>query len=560
MFLKFFIKTFVWISVISFLPLSAISQGLLENSRVNGSFQMDVQSYLPDEQLGITDSVINGEKLAMNGFGYFNYTLGSFRAGLRFESYLKPMAGFDREYDGVGIPYWFANYYQDEFDITAGHFYEQFGNGLVLRTYEEWSLGFDNSLLGLRVKYHSPRGVSLTAVYGVQRLYWVDYKPDSRGIVRGLDGEVQLNDLVKGWQNSKTRLVIGGSIVSKYQKDDPTFLYKLPENVASFAGRFTLTRGNFSFQGEYANKINDPSATNNYIYKNGQALFWTTSYSVKGFGVTLGSKWIDNMSFKSDRNVQKNVLDINFLPPLTKQHAYTLEAMYPYASQPNGEFDVMAQVIYTIPKKTKVGGKYGATIAVNYAMASSINKTQIDDTTAIGKKGTLGYKTSFYGMGDKLYFSDFDIEIRRKFSSKFKTVISYMNVSYNQEVLEGHGGMVHANVGVADLTFMFTSKKSLRMELQYLHTQQDEGNWGIMLLEYTIAPKWFFTVQDQYNFNNPEGKNPVHYYYTSIAYIKNTTRIALSYGRQREGLLCVGGVCRQVPAASGFMLTVTSSF
>ncbi|HML86108.1 MAG TPA: DUF6029 family protein [Bacteroidales bacterium] len=34
----------------------------------------------------------------------------------------------------------------------------------------------------------------------------------------------------------------------------------------------------------------------------------------------------------------------------------------------------------------------------------------------------------------------------------------------------------------------------------------------------------------------------------------------MSYGRQREGLLCVGGVCRQVPAATGFTLTLTTSF
>ena len=34
----------------------------------------------------------------------------------------------------------------------------------------------------------------------------------------------------------------------------------------------------------------------------------------------------------------------------------------------------------------------------------------------------------------------------------------------------------------------------------------------------------------------------------------------LSYGKQREGIICVGGVCRQVPAANGFSVTITSSF
>jgi len=34
----------------------------------------------------------------------------------------------------------------------------------------------------------------------------------------------------------------------------------------------------------------------------------------------------------------------------------------------------------------------------------------------------------------------------------------------------------------------------------------------------------------------------------------------LMYGKQREGIFCVGGVCRNVPASNGVTLTITSSF
>jgi len=34
----------------------------------------------------------------------------------------------------------------------------------------------------------------------------------------------------------------------------------------------------------------------------------------------------------------------------------------------------------------------------------------------------------------------------------------------------------------------------------------------------------------------------------------------VNYGRQRAGIFCVGGVCRQVPAANGLTLSVTSTF
>ena len=57
-------------------------------------------------------------------------------------------------------------------ELTAGTFYEQFGSGFVLRTYEERSLGIDNSLLGGRVKANPLPGVFVKALAGKQRRYW----------------------------------------------------------------------------------------------------------------------------------------------------------------------------------------------------------------------------------------------------------------------------------------------------------------------------------------------------------------------------------------------------
>ena len=65
---------------------------------------------------------------------------------------------------------------------------------------------------------------------------------------------------------------------------------------------------------------------------------------------------------------------------------------------------------------------------------------------------------------------------------------------------------------------------------------------------------------DQYNFGNLIEKERIHYYFASAGYLKGTNRIQIVYGRQREGIFCVGGVCRNVPAASGLTLSITSSF
>ena len=140
----------------------------------------------------------------------------------------------------------------------------------------------------------------------------------------------------------------------------------------SWAARFNVNRGGFSLDAEYAEKMNDPSAINNFIYKNGQSLLIQASYSQKGFGVIASAKRTDNMSFKSRRTENGNFLDINYLPALTRQHAYSLSAMYPYATQPNGEMALQGQINYKIKKESLLGGKYGTDIAVNFSSISSI--------------------------------------------------------------------------------------------------------------------------------------------------------------------------------------------
>lgn len=52
----------------------------------------------------------------------------------------------------------------------------------------------------------------------------------------------------------------------------------------------------------------------------------------------------------------------------------------------------------------------------------------------------------------------------------------------------------------------------------------------------------------------------VQYCNIGTAYNLKANRISLSHGRVREGLLCVGGICRNIPAYKGLILSVMSSF
>ena len=442
---------------------------------------------------------------------------------------------------------------------------------MVLRTYEEWTLGFDNSIRGIRVKFMPVNGITLKGVWGMQRNFWDTYNTDTRGIVKGADADFYFNDIFKAMADAKTKLTLGGSFTSNYLRGKTqSIIYnnkilelKLPENVGCWGARANLNVGKVTFYSEYAHKINDPTAMNEYIYKDGNGLYSNLSFSQKGLGASISVKTIDNMSFKSDRSVTSNQLSINYLPTLTKEHTYALAAMYPYNTQANGEFGFQGTLVYSVPKNSKIGGKRGMTVDVNYAQVNSNDAYPVNDTTPLDASGTLGHKTHLFSMGNIVYYQDFNIEVTKKFSKKWLGIFSYLNQTYNKNVIEGEAKAfpdVYANIGIADITYNITTRHSLRCELQGLWTKQDNGNWTAGLLEYTISPEWFFSVQDQWNYGNNNPDLRIHYFTVNACYTYHTTRISLSYGRQRAGLLCVGGVCRYVPASTGATLTITSSF
>ena len=576
-------KRLLTLLLVTFCVSAAYSQDFLDRSKVSGNFQIDGQYYWEDTGIGITEENINGEKFGAYGFGKLQYQLDNFTAGIRFEAYQTTnVSGFDSRLKGMGLANFFATYDNGTLGVTVGDIYEQFGNGLIFRTYEEWALGFDNSLRGIRAVYRPYKGVTIKGIYGKQRYYWVSYE-EERGLVRGIDGEWDLNQSLASLDNSKFRANIGASFVSKYESESSMEydgnIYKLPQNVGAYAGRMNLGYGRFGLSAEYARKINDPSAFNNWIYREGQELLASLSYSQKGLGMVLQMKRVDNMSFKSMRTASQNDLDLGFIPPINYTHTHSLPSMFAYATQPLGEMGIQFQINYTIPKKTVLGGKYGTKLAFNYSQVNDIKRDSIEvnGVNTMNMMGTKGYESPFFAIGDKMFYRDFNFEIEKKLSAKWQFKLMYINIYYDMETIEGHpeAEAVEANFAFGEIKYKFNQKNSLRVELQHMwdnvskdkeidpiyeENYKKRGNWLAFLVEYTIAPHWFFSVADKYNYGNPIAENRNHYITGSFGYIKDQTRIAISGGRQSQGLVCVGGVCREVPASSGVALTITTSF
>lgn len=542
------------------LPIAVIvfGQGLAQNfgPNISGNSETNFQLLNTDTLIG---AVQPAEKAAFNSYTNVNYTYKGFRAGARFESYLPHILGYPDRFSGTGIGYKYIGYSNEMLDVTVGNFYEQFGSGMVFRSYEERALGVDNAIEGVNVKFRPVDGAEIKLVYGKPRFNFDNGRlVNADGIVRGIDGNIDFNSFFKLLEESKFGLSVGGSFMSKYQNSfNP--LYNLPKNVGIYGGRIDATYGNFNLGVEHVIKEQDPSFDNNYIFNYGHGTFVTAGYSQKGLGIILSAKSIDNMSYRADPDAILTDVNLNFLPALTKAHTYNLAAtLYPYATQPQGEVAFQADILYKIPKKTKLGGKYGTTINTNFALALGPNRT----SKGVDSLQRVLYSAKPFAFSDSIYHRDFNIEIKRKINSKMKIGVKYFSFKFNNDIniVTKYQGFIETHIGVVDFTYKFNNKHSIRTELQGLFTQQDRGNWSTLLIEYNISPKWFFAVIDQYNYGNKIESQRIHYLTGSAGYLFGSSRIIVTYGKQREGIFCIGGICRPVPATNGLSVTFTSSF
>ncbi|MBR6030795.1 MAG: hypothetical protein IKP36_02410 [Bacteroidaceae bacterium] len=481
-------------------------------------------------------------------------------AGARLEFLSYPLPGFEKDFEGWGVPHFWMKGNIGKAELTVGTFYEQFGSGFILRTYEERALGIDNALLGGRVVVKPVKGVTLKALSGVQRRYW----EWNEALISGADAEIGFDEFFPALQKNGTDITLGGSWVNKYEKSDekvylsPTYRLRLPKFVNAWDVRASFGRGPWNVMGEYAQKSDDPSFANGYIYRKGSAAMLSGSYSGKGLSVLLQAKRSENMSFKSTSDVSKAIgisSAINHLPAFTQDQTYALAAIYPYATQlADGEWAYQAEVGYNFKRKTPLGGRYGMNVKANLSYVRAIDRQFYDGDDLVQQ--TNGYTSKFFKWGDDTYYRSIDITLSRKLSKAFKLNLMYVNQRYNQSVVEGHGGIVHTNIFIADGKYQFSPKVTLRGELQYLRTKEDQGDWAYGLLELSLVPHWMITVSDMWNC----GETKLHYYQGLVTYNVGQHRIQAGYGRTRAGLNCSGGVCRMVPAYTGWTLSYNFNF
>ena len=524
------------------------AQKVVGNGQVSGSLESSSIYYMKDQKVERPD-----DHFGSNNYLKVDYTNGHFSAGVQLNAFLPALVGYENLADGYKF-YLASKYVQwkdRNFEILVGDVFDQFGSGLILRSYEDRQLGVNNSIEGVRAIYNFGRYVSLKGLYGRPR-FNTDY---SKTWVRGADLVVSLADIINA---PAVNFTLEGSYVNRYQglNQAPEWMQEVdPETVDPETGEglnylqkngvspnlnMYSARLNFGWQGltlsgEYVHKSKEYTSIGTM---GGWAAIAEAGYNYKTFSVMATYRMLDHMATPINQfsnNATYAIANaINYIPALTRQYTYMLANLNPYQVIATGEMGGQVDLCYSYRSKESRYRYWN--FHANFSTFYSLNPMKD------GKR--------------QFFWRDVNFDVERQWDKKWKSLILY---SYQNN-------MEHeAHIFVGDVTHKFNRKMSLRVELQYLLSGDDksewlsghsEGDWVAGLVEFNLAPQWSFYVQDMYNI----GMTKTHYYNGGFSYTYNRTRVQLSYGRNRAGYICSGGVCRYSPAYTGVNLMLTSSF
>lgn len=498
------------------------------------------------------------------------------RLDLGLEEMGKPLPGFD-DNQGRGVSHLALSGHYRGFELRLGDYYTQFGSGMLLRAYRDENLGIDNAFRGIYTGYSHERWGSAKLLVGQPRKYFDrDLIPPfdegrhfflnrNRGWVYGADYEVELAGLLGLSKTIDRRISLGASYVVKSEEQQPltrflklkdksdTYQIIQPSSVQGWSFRGHYTSGAWEVMLEHAQKGQDPAEGNGYTFGHGTATMLTSTYTKGQMSLLVGVRRSENFDFRASRSESGTALRINHLLPFTQQQTFSLAALYPYATQPMGEWAFQTEWRYKFKKKTTLGGRYGSSLRLGVSYVRGLEKSdelRRAGNTMYGEDTPL---SAYFGLGE-LYFYDANVEYSRKVSKNYSFSLTYLHQAYNQEVIEGHSEkdkVLYSHIGVYEGRHRLSSKLYLRTELQYRYSQEGDRDWLYAMGELSLLPGWVLSVSDLWNI----GGSKEHYYLLSATSTFGAHRIQLSWGKTRAGVNCSGGVCRVVPKTEGFNLS-----
>lgn len=466
-----------------------------------------------------------------------SYQRYGFEIGARFDLFLNSnLINPDGSYSANGIGKWYLHKSIGNIDLKGGYIYDQIGKGFLYRSFEDRDLGIDNALIGVSVATDFfEEKLQLKAFAGDQK-----YLLDKAGVaIVGMEASYELINA------DNTFMTPGfGFVVRNNPENDVKLIFSdngfndVVENNYAASVFNTLSYGPIDMYVEAAYSAASPKVYANYlvnrnldvqeayIHDSGALLYAQIAMLKKKYGVTLQGKWVDNFQQRVnplDINLQSNY---NFLAPINKVNTNPLTGFYP----PNA-IEYQEQSI-------NIDG---------YASINTTTKLLVDVSIIDDHESTVLYR-------------ELQLALQKKIKKQYDYTIGAQAVRYNQGIYqEPELGLIDVIVPFVEYNKYYTNKTSLHLESQALFTQYDLGNWVNVAASYNFPSNWQIDVSSLTNLGF-SGDSPIFYYSALGSYSHKSTLISGGYERNREGIVCSGGICRFQPAFNGFVLNMSTNF
>ncbi|UCB52462.1 MAG: hypothetical protein JSV10_10875 [Candidatus Zixiibacteriota bacterium] len=388
-------------------------------------------------------------------------------------------------------------------EITAGNYYVLLGRGLILRSYENRDLRYDNNIDGVKgtVEFE---GFNLTLLGGTATGKY-DRLSDP---LHAADGKVAVTD----W------LTAGGSYLRTHVTDF---------GLVRFHGaNASLNLPNVDFYAEYAKKYN-PSQP--FEPDEGEGIYLAGNVFTAGLGLTLELKHYEDFLFLNPNLPPPNEgVTLNNPPPLAREHMYTLLNRHAYVL----EFDergIQAELTSSPFEGLSVLANYSRTTdhEDELIFSEAYGEFEYDYSDRATIKGGFSRQKSKQEEGDPVrmapvvdliyYLSDSDninFILEHLYTDKFDDKLTYydqiLSLSFSR-----------SPTGSITLTHERTTEWEVR------EAWSGRRDWLIATLDLTLG----------------ENHN-----------------VSLSVGSRRKGKVCAGGVCVDKPALNGFEIKLLSRF
>lgn len=477
--------------------------------------------------------------------------------GLRYE--MDDPSEIGRSFQGLRRRW--IQYKKDRVELQAGDVTALFGRGLTVNLFESRPLNYDTWLDGLYGQFEklwSPSESELRPSVGIQgvagKLDYFDVlhaennpDPDLRISARAINGEVGLYG---------RKLLLGGSFLQAFSERD-VFIFgtkttkREVNQPGAYLNFFTGEFEGFFEWTEPRSVISQLVNQDTNVRHKGRALYGSISYANEMFGATVEFKDYKYNLYDPYDPFQTDFskLPLSSPPEVYKENVYTSMSRLTHAVNFNDEIGAQAEINITAIEDFD--------ISLN-ASAASRHRGYRENPETFRREviGTANIFPSF--EAEFMPFWEVFAEVEHSLGEMDYVKVAVQRTSnYDNNYLK----MATTVAGKIQLATAADQSFLAILEHQWVsdggRTIEDKSYLNeLVTLQYSLPIVNFGGIFDY----STRYEKPHHIWAQAFVSVRigDSHTALLSYGSERGGLNCTGGICRVVPAFEGLRFTMTS--